>query len=448
MLMPTSTIDNDCETVRPQSPRIAVVGAGAAGAVCAARLFADGHDVTLFERDTRAGGHVHTHTVCDRPGHSLAIDTGFIVYNPECYPNFTRLIDELGVSTQATDMSLAVELSSGRAWSSRRPFAEPQLYFDLDHWRLLAGLPHLHRELARLSSVDAPPSDETVAEFATRRGLARAVIDRYLLPMGAAVWSCEPGEFAQFPAQFLAQFMANHGMLQLLRRPRWRSIVGGSATYMDRLLAPLRRHNVLRLAEPVQAIRRYADRVEVDTARARAVRFDQVVLACHTDQALELLVDANDVERAALAAVPYGDSEVVLHTDARAMPRSRRAWAAWNVLARPTVNSAVAVTYWMNPLQQLDRVGATRDYFVTLGSSDRVASNSVIARLRYTHPIFRASRTLAHQSLHRISGVERRTHFAGAAWGWGFHEDAVRSGLRVARALGAHVPVLEVAHAP
>jgi len=415
----------------PAPRRIAVVGAGVAGLV-AGYILARRHEVTLFEAGERAGGHAHTISV-DDPAGPLALDTGFLVFNPSHYPLFSRLLDQLGVTSQYTEMSFSVrDDRSGLEWagspSLNSVFGQRRNLVRPSFWRMLADIVAFGRDGRRIAT--DPEEDRDVATFATDRGYSRAFVERYLLPLGASLWSCPENAFARFPIRFVAQFLHHHHMLDLTGRPPWRSIPGGSRRYVEALCQRSAAH--LRLNAPVHGVARRSDGVDITTADATQ-RYDDVVLAVHADQALELLgEDVDATEREILAAFPYQVNDAVVHCDARVLPRQRRCWAAWNHWRPADERAGISVTYNLNRLQRLD---AQHTWCVTLNAGAAVDPDRIVARLRYHHPMFTQDRDRAqarHGELIRRGGVS----FCGAYWGFGFHEDGVHSACAVAEAFG------------
>ena len=418
-----------------EGQRIAVVGAGVSGLVTA-MLLDRRHDVRVFEAASRLGGHTHTIEVEDPRG-PRAVDTGFIVFNERNYPLFTRVLAHLGIESQPTDMSFSVRCdATGLEWAGssslntvfgqRRNLARPTF------WGMLRDIRRFGREAP---AVLADPNDaRSVSAFAAERGYRRAFVEHYLLPLGASLWSCPERRFAGFPVRFVVEFLGHHGMLQLGGRPQWRTVRGGSRRYVDAIRDRL--HNPVRLASPVRAVRRRAGRVELHTDTATET-YDQVVLACHADQALALLGDAaTTTEREVLAAFPYEDNEAVLHTDTRALPRTRRCWAAWNHRRPSTPTGRVSVTYNMNILQRLD---AAETWCVTLNDAGNIDPARVARRIRYAHPLYTHDRGRA-QARHTELIAQAGVSCCGAYWGYGFHEDGVRSAVAVARVLGGEAP--------
>jgi predicted NAD/FAD-binding protein len=407
--------------------RIAVVGSGISGLLAAYRLHPD-HDVTLYEAGDYAGGHTHTVDVLADGAH-LAVDTGFIVYNERNYPLFTRLLRELGVATQPSEMSFSMRCErSGLEYNGRSLntlFAQRRNLLRPSFLAMLAGILRLNADGPNML---AAPVNLTLGEFLREHGHAGRAIEDYLLPMAGAIWSAEPSRILQFPARNFARFFTNHGLLGLDDRPQWRTIRGGSREYVRAMVRPLERR--VRLRTPVEWLRRSPDHVLVKPAGEPAHRFDAVVLGCHSDEALGLLKDPSPVERELLSAIPYQDNEAVLHTDERLLPRRRLARAAWNYHRRSGADRCT-VTYDLTTLQ---RLGGRRRYLVTLNSTGEINPRAIVQRMRYSHPVFTAAGMAAQERWPEINGVNR-TYFCGAYWGYGFHEDGVRSALAVVAAI-------------
>jgi predicted NAD/FAD-binding protein len=404
--------------------KIAVVGTGIAGNVAAYKLRRE-HDITVFEAGGYVGGHTNTVDVYE-DGRHYAVDTGFIVFNDQTYPNFIRLLDEIGQESQPSTMSFSVQsldpdleycsTNLNSVFAQRRNLLRPSFY------RMLRDILRFNA-MAR-AAAGRLDEDETLGEFLSANGFGQAFVDHYLVPMAAAIWSAEPVSVLDMPAQFLVRFFANHGLLQVdvKGRPKWRVIKGGSREYVDKLVAGHR--DRIRLNSPVQAVRRADDRVEIRTASGGRELFDYVFLACHSDQALGLLQDPTAAEQEVLGAIRYQGNEAVLHTDESLMPRRRTAWAAWNYHVPRDPARHVAVTYNMNILQQLD---SARQYLVTLNSDRAIDEDKIIRRVQYDHPIY-SLETVAAQRRHAEVNCDR-TFFCGAYWRNGFHEDGVVSAL-------------------
>ncbi len=411
--------------------RIAVIGAGVSG-LAAAHLLTRHHEVTVFEASAYAGGHTNTVRV-DTPNETHWVDTGFIVFNDRNYPRFERLLDRIGVHGQASNMSFGVTDEAGDfEYASTSPnglFAKRAHLATPWFHRMVADLVRFNREgRALLRSDGAGPS---LGQFLEERRYSHAFVNRLIVPQAAAVWSADPRQMRSFPARFLIEFFDNHGMLGFRDRPQWRTVVGGSHRYVKALVAPWR--DRLRLATPVESVSRHADHVSVTPRGGEAERFDHVVLATHSDQALKLLADPSEREHELLGAFPYQANEAVLHTDRQMLPRRRRAWASWNyhLLDEPT--GMPTVTYHMNRLQTLR---AEREFCVTLNRTEAIDPEQIIRTIPYAHPVYTAAGQAAQARHAEISGRDR-THYCGAYWGWGFHEDGVVSGERVAERLGA-----------
>ncbi len=424
--------------------RIAIVGAGVSGLVTA-HLLDSLHEVTVFEAAAYAGGHTHTVRV-DTPHETHQVDTGFIVFNDRNYPRFERLLQRLDVASQPSLMSFGV--SDGRGDFEYTGSSPNGLFAKRAHlvtpWfhRMVADLARFNRAARDLlrdgdgdgdGDGDARAGDEgpSLGQWLEQQHFSRPFIDRLIVPQASAVWSADPRQMWSFPARFLAEFFDNHGMLSFRDRPQWRTVSGGSARYVDALLA--RFEGRLRLGTPVIAVRRTEQGVLVTPRGGAPERFDEVVLATHSDQALSLLADAADCERRLLGAIPYQTNEAVLHTDASILPRRRRAWASWNYHLSDAPTGHTTVTYHMNRLQALR---AEREFCVTLNRTADIAPEHVIRTITYAHPVYSREGTAAQRRFGEING-RNHTHFCGAYWGWGFHEDGVASALRVAERFGA-----------
>ena len=402
--------------------KIAIIGSGIAGNVAAHRLHKE-HEITVFEAGAHVGGHTHTHEI-DSHGERYAIDTGFIVFNDWTYPNFIALLSELGVESQASVMSFSVRNeASGLEYNGttiNTLFAQRSNLLRPSFYSMLRDIVRFNREAPALL---ASSTDIALGDYLAAHHYSSEFIGDYLVPMGAAIWSTDPARMLAFPARFFVRFFENHGMLSVDARPQWRAIRGGSARYVDKLVAPFRGR--IRLNTPVESVRRMRDCVLVKARGAEAQRFEHVFLACHSDQALGLLADATPLERQILGAIPYQENEAVLHTDTSMLPHARRAWAAWNYHVVRESNERVALTYNMNMLQSL---AARETFCVTLNHSERIAPAKIIKRLVYHHPLFTPAGVAAQQRQHEING-QQRTYFCGAYWRFGFHEDGVVSAL-------------------
>jgi uncharacterized protein len=419
--------------------RVAVVGGGVAG-LTAAYLLHKRYDVTLFEADDRLGGHAHTHSVPAPDGRVARIDTGFIVHNEKTYPNLLRLFAELRVSTQDSEMSMSVRcLDCGLEYAGARGpgglFATGGNLARPAFLRMLAEIPRFHRAARRLLA--APETDDTtdgsptLGAFLTSGGYSRYFVNHFLMPLVSAVWSAGPRVSAQYPARYLFEFLHNHGMLSVGGSPTWKTVVGGSHTYVQRVADQLA---TVRVSTPVRAIMRIGDRVEVRDHADRPHLMDAVVIATHADQALALLPDATVEEKEVLGAFEYSRNDAWLHTDASILPRHSRARASWNYLKSSCSHESgpPLLSYHMNRLMRLTE---PTDYVVTLNGSGMLDDATVIAKMVYEHPIYTATSLAAQRRLPDLS--TDRIAFAGAYHGWGFHEDGCLSGVRAATRLGA-----------
>ncbi|HZO59558.1 MAG TPA: FAD-dependent oxidoreductase [Solirubrobacterales bacterium] len=410
--------------------RIAVVGAGISGLVAAHQLSMD-HDLHVFEAGDWVGGHTHTVPV-ETEGGAVAVDTGFIVLNDRNYPGFERLLERLGVPTQPAPMSFSVADGDGTfEWSSgsvNGMFACRGHVVDPAFHRMLRDLLRFQRDARSLIGLNG--SGPTLGDWLDGSGYSCEFVERLLVPQASAVWSSNPREMWSFPASFLAEFFDNHGQLGLRGRPRWRAVTGGSARYVERLAAPFAER--IRTSTPVEWIERHREHVALKARGQEPEHFDHVVLALHSDQALGLLRDPSDREREILSAIPYQPNDVVLHTDRTLLPRRRRAWASWNFHLLDDPPPRTTVTYDMNRLQSLD---SAEQFCVTLNRTEQIDPGRVLGRWTYDHPVFTREGVAAQARHAEISGV-RRTHYCGAYWGWGFHEDGVQSALRACERFG------------
>jgi predicted NAD/FAD-binding protein len=402
--------------------RIAIVGTGIAGNTAAYKLRKH-HDITVYEASSYVGGHTNTIDVAEGD-RTIAIDTGFIVFNDRTYPNFIELLEEIGQESQPSIMSFSV--SSGDAgleyngsglnalFAQRRNILRPPFY------RMIRDILRFNREA--MAAAPLEDDGQTVGEYLLRHGYGREFMNDYLVPMAAAIWSSEPVAIKDMPLQFLVRFFDHHGLLQLKDRPVWRVIKGGSREYVKKLVAGHR--DRIRLDSPVRRIIRHSTGVEIVTDRHGTEWYDAVFLACHSDQALTMLDKPTPVEREVLGAIHYQDNEAVLHTDESVLPKRRRAWAAWNYHIPKDPHRHVAVTYNMNMLQGLD---CDEQYCVTLNNDRQIDPAKMIKRIQYQHPVFSRDAVVAQRRQEELNS--ERTYFCGAYWRNGFHEDGVVSAL-------------------
>jgi uncharacterized protein len=416
---------------------IAIVGSGVSGLSCAWALRRGGHQVSVYEVDARIGGHVNTIDV-RRDNHRTPVDTGFIVYNHRTYPHFKRLLQHLNVEGRDTTMSFSVrDDQSGIEYNGHTfntLFAQRRNFFSPSHWRMIRDIVRFNREAPTVMTQEKT-QQQTLGDYLDANGYSAVFRERYLLPMGAAIWSMAQRQVLAMPIPFFVTFFKNHGFLEIDNRPTWRTVVGGSRAYLAPLCAEFS-ENIYR-ETPVHAVERQHDGVQIFTNQDIR-RHDHVVLACHSDQALRILKDSSTNERAILSAIPYTENEAVLHTDVSVMPRRTLAWAAWNYHRMSSdLTHPVPVTYDMNALQGLT---TAERYLVTLNYSKHIAADKIIRRITYHHPDFTVAAVAAQKRWSDISSHERRTWFAGAYWRYGFHEDGLMSGLRVAEAFSCLTP--------
>ena len=411
--------------------KIAIIGSGIAGLTCA-YLLNRRHAITLFEAEPWVGGHTHTVPV-SLDGQHYAIDTGFIVFNDWTYPNFIHLLRQLGVRYQPTEMSFSVhDPRSGVEYNGNNLnslFAQRSNLLSPRFWGMLQDILRFNREALRDLEEGRIAADLTLGQYLQQNGYGQRFIDHYIVPMGAAIWSMSLEGMLGFPLQFFVRFFRNHGLLSVSDRPQWYVIEGGSSAYVEPLTRDFLQH--IRSNCPVQRIERDTSGVTVHSA-AGSERFDKVVLACHSDQALALLAKPSEAEQQILGALPYAENDVVLHTDTRLLPRRPLAWASWNYRLGGPRQQPAAVTYNMNILQGIK---APQTFCVSLNQSEAIAPDKVLARFRYAHPQYSLAGMAAQARWEEIHGVQH-SYYCGAYWANGFHEDGVVSALRVAEAFG------------
>ncbi|MFI9830890.1 NAD(P)/FAD-dependent oxidoreductase [Streptomyces sp. NPDC051913] len=433
MKRPSGATPNGQATRAERLRHTAVIGSGVAG-LTAAHILSRAHHVTLYEADDRLGGHAHTHELTAPDGRTHRVDSGFIVHNRRTYPNLRRLLRELDVATQESEMSMSVRcegcgLEYAGARGLRGLLAQPHNILRLPYLRMLGEVPRFHRAARRLLETGADDT-LTLGTFLDRAGFSSYFRAHFMTPVVSAVWSCDAETALGYPAAYLFRFLAHHGMLSVTGSPVWRTVTGGSRTYVDRIAADL--HEV-RVGTPVRAVLRHADGVDVTADDGTTASYDHVVLATHPDQTLRMLADATPDEKEVLGAFRYSRNTTLLHTDTSLLPQASAARASWNYLMPDCGAGAdrVRVSYDMNRLQRLD---APHTYVVTLGGHDRVDPARVLARMTYEHPVYTPESVTAQRRLPALSSTV--TAFAGAYHGWGFHEDGCRSGVQAAAALG------------
>ncbi|MCG6917191.1 MAG: FAD-dependent oxidoreductase [Deltaproteobacteria bacterium] len=410
--------------------KIAVIGAGISGMVTAYLLCQD-HDITVFEANDYIGGHTNTIDVGFN-GANYRVDTGFIVFNKENYPNFVKLMERLSVTYQPSNMSFSVQCElTGLEYcpsTLNSLFAQKRNLFRPSFYRMLFEVFRFRREAQEI--LRSKDYETTLGAYLGQRKYSQIFINHFIIPMGAAIWSADPKQFKEFPAHSFVQFFNNHGFLKVKDQPLWQVIKGGSKSYVEPLTRPYREK--VRLNCPVKSINRHPDYVEVTQHNGELERFDQVVIAVHSDQALAMLVDPSDAERQILEAIPYQENLTILHTDSSLLPKKRAAWASWNYQIPREELGRAAVTYYMNMLQSLS---SPVDFCVTLNRGEVIDPTKIIREFMYHHPVYTLKAPMVQKRRQEINGVNR-TYFCGAYWGYGFHEDGVNSALAVAEHFG------------
>ncbi|PQO33591.1 NAD(P)/FAD-dependent oxidoreductase [Blastopirellula marina] len=421
--------------------RIAVIGGGISGNLVARLLHGD-HDVTLFEAADYPGGHSNTVT-CEVDGRSFDVDTGFMVFNERTYPNFCRLLEMLGVASQNSDMSFSVRCEGTgleyQGSSLRGLFPAWKNVVSPSYWLMLRDILRFNDAGTHAVQQQAISYGETVGQFLNRCHVGQMFRDKYLLPMAAAIWSASPQQILDFPAQFFLGFCHNHGLMAIRNRPQWKTIVGGSKRYVQKLLEPLA--NRVRLNCPIKQVRREQNEVRVMTKSGEVQSFDRVVFATHADQTLRMLEYATPLEREILGRFPYQPNEAVLHTDTSLLPRHRHAWASWNYFLPAADQPTANVTY---DLSRLQNVPSTQPILLSLNATERIDPAQVLATLQYDHPAYNQHSFAAQKCLPEIQGTHL-AYFCGAWCGYGFHEDGVNSALAVAQHFHKNLDACKVA---
>jgi len=410
--------------------RIAIIGSGIAG-MTSAYLLSEDHEVVVYEANDYIGGHTKTVDV-SLNGQQYAVDTGFIVFNEKTYPNFVRLMKRLGVGWQNSVMSFSVQCEkTGLEFSpstlnslfiQRRNLLRPSFY------RMLYDVVRFKRDSEAL--LESDDYELTLAAFLTGKGYSQAFIEHFIIPMGEAVWSSDPVKFNEFPALYFAQFFKNHGFLNVKDQPQWLTVKGRSRQYIEPITKPYA--GQIRLNCPVASVRRHPDFVEIRPQDQPAEKFDQIVIAAHSDQALSMLDDPTDAEQKILGAIPYQENDTVLHCDESILPSKKAAWASWNYHISKEDTGRVAVTYDMNILQS---IGAPEEFCVSLNLDKAIDPAKIHRKYVYHHPVYNPQSLTARHSHHEINGLNR-TYYAGAYWGYGFHEDGVASAVAVCKHFG------------
>ncbi len=413
--------------------KIAVIGGGIAG-LTAAYLLSEQHMVSLFEANDYLGGHTHTEDVT-LGGQVYPVNTGFIVFNDWTYPNFIKLLDRLGVASEQSDMSFSVRCENTgleyNGTSLNSLYAQRMNMFNPRFARMVYDILRFNRETTAELQEGKITGEETLGEYVNRKHYSRSFVNHYIVPMGAAIWSSSEEAMMAFPLKFFLRFFNNHGMLSVDQRPTWRVLTGGSRSYIAPISQPFQER--VHLNCPVETVLREDHQVTVVTQGGKSEVFDQVIFACHSDQALKMLGQPTPEECAILGALPYQENQVTLHTDVSLMPRKKLAWASWNYHIPQRANQCAMVTYNMNMLQNFHEAPET--ILVTLNRANEIRPDKIINEYRYSHPVFTLDGMAAQEKHDRISN-HHRTHYCGAYWFNGFHEDGVNSALRVVKAFG------------
>lgn len=413
--------------------KIAVIGSGIAG-LSAAYVLSREHEVSVFEANNYLGGHTHTQDV-ELAGKNYPVNTGFIVFNDWTYPNFIKLMDQIGVESEDSDMSFSVRCentgleyngtSLNSLFAQRLNILRPKFLF------MVKDILRFNKQTVELLSNGGVDDNQTLGQFVKENNYSDAFVNYYIVPMGAAIWSASVEVMMDFPLRFFLKFFNNHGMLSVDDRPQWRVLTGGSRSYIEPITRSFK--DRIFLNTPIKKVKRDEQGVDLISSQGDVLRFDQVIFACHSDQALAMLDKPTHEESEILGAIPYQNNHVVLHTDTRLMPKKKLAWASWNYHIPQRANDCAMVTYNMNILQNFH--DAPETLLVTLNRSQEINPDKIIAKFEYTHPVFSQDGVKAQGRHHEISG-HNRSHFCGAYWFNGFHEDGVKSGLRVAEAFG------------
>ncbi len=416
--------------------RIAIIGSGISG-LTSAYLLSQKHNVTVFEKNDRIGGHTATVDI-EKAGQKYAIDTGFIVFNDKTYPKFLALMADIGIGKQATEMSFSVHnCQTGLEYNGHNLntlFAQRRNLLRPQFWGLVKEILRFNKQCKSIFEKQQYQSGYTLGAFLTENNFSDFFAEHYILPMGAAIWSSSLAQMETFEFRFFVQFFHHHGLLNIADRPQWYVIPKGSRSYLTPLCQPFK-NNIILNAD-ISGINRVDDKVQIHFNQAESDIFDEVVIACHSDEALALLNDASEDEKTILSAMPYSENSVILHTDKKLLPRRKAAWASWNYQLSQDRDKAASVTYNMNILQGIN---SPHTFCVTLNQKEAIDPSKILREFIYHHPIFSAESVKAQQQRQLICGVNH-THFAGAYWHNGFHEDGVQSGVEVAARFNCFLP--------
>jgi len=412
--------------------KIAIIGGGISG-LTVAHLLHDDHDLTLFEANDYIGGHTHTHEL-EAEGRLWSVDSGFIVYNEKTYPNFIKLLKKLKVVSQKSSMGFSVKAPCSKLEYSGNSlnalFAQRQNLFRPSFYVMIKDILRFNH-LAK-SKLEGLVETMTLKEFLNQNKFSKHFIENYIVPMGAAIWSTPAKKTIEMPAAFYIRFFQNHGLLQINNRPQWRVIKDGSKSYIEKIKVGFEKQ--IKLSAPVKKIIRYKDEVEIFFGKSGEYsnKFDRVIIATHSDQALQMLEEPSAKEKEILGSLPYQENEALIHTDESILPRKKQAWSSWNYLLNEDRKRPVTLTYNMNILQSLT---ARQHFLVTLNSSENIDSNKILKKLTYQHPLFTVEGVRLQKEKHLING-KNNTFYCGAYWGSGFHEDGVVSALDVCKFFG------------
>ena len=412
--------------------KIAIIGGGVSG-LTVAHLLHDEHDLTLFEANDYVGGHTHTHEL-EAEGRRWRVDSGFIVYNEKTYPNFIKLLRKLKVVSQKSSMGFSVKAPNKKleysGASLNALFAQRQNLFRLSFYVMIKDILRFNR--VAKSKLDGLVESMTINEFLKQNKFSKHFVENYIIPMGAAIWSTAAEKTIEMPAVFYIRFFKNHGLLQTKNRPQWRVIKGGSKSYIEKIKAGFEKQ--IKLSTPVKKIIRYKDEVEIFFGKSGEYsnKFDKVIIATHSDQALQMLEKPSAKEKEILGSLPYQENEALLHTDESILPRNKQTWSSWNYLLNEDKKAPVTLTYSMNILQSLT---ARTHFLVTLNSSENIDPNKILKKLIYQHPLFTVEGVRLQKEKHLING-KNNTFYCGAYWGNGFHEDGIVSALDVCKFFG------------
>lgn len=415
--------------------KIAIIGSGISGLTCA-HLLDKKYDVVVFEKNQYVGGHTATVDITHN-NQELAIDTGFIVFNDRTYPNFNKLLSALGIERQETEMSFSVHnRGSGFEYNGHginSLFAQRSNIFSFKFWRLIGEIVKFNRICKDAYKTNQIDAKSTLGDFLQQHRFSDFFSEHYILPMGAAIWSTSLQDMKKFELNFFIQFFYNHGLLNIVDRPQWFVVPGGSRSYVSKIIEQL--NKPIFLNSELGQVTRHDDGVTIEMKNGEQQHFDEVIFACHSDQALALLSDASEEEINVLQSIPYSRNEVILHTDIQLLPKRKLAWASWNYMLDGNATRPACVTYNMNILQGLD---SPTTFCVTLNQSNEIDPSKIIQSFVYHHPVLNSDSVAAQKRRSLICG-KNHTHFAGAYWYNGFHEDGVNSALDVTRRFGANL---------